>query len=78
MENRYYRTQDLGESAALIASGQRPINIERVGKICFFVFINSETCKKLSYEYFFGNLMVNARDYHQAITRLKNRVFSGR
>lgn len=76
MENRYYKTKELYEAAALIVSNQRLVDIEKRGKICIFVFVYSETVFQISNEYFFGTLMVNARNYHEAITRLKNRIFA--
>ena len=71
-----YKTKDLGEAAALIVRKQRLIDIERVGKTCWFVFENSQNCKELSNKFFFGELLVNARDYHESLSMLKNRIFS--
>lgn len=76
MDNRYYKTKDLGECTALIVNDQRLINIERIGKTCWFIFTNSEQVSKISYEYFFGDLKVNARLFHQAYSMLKNRIFT--
>ena len=72
-----YKTKDLAESAALIVSKQHLIQIQRIGKICWFIFENKEECSKISQTYFFGNLLVSARDFHEAMTRLKNRMFAG-
>lgn len=77
MEDRYYKTRELAEAAALVVNNQRVVNIERQGKICTFVFVYSEQVYQISNDYFFGTLMVNARGYHEAITRLKNRIFAG-
>jgi len=71
-----YKTKDLGEAAALIVRKQRLIDIEREGKTCWFVFENSQNCKELSNKFFFGELLVNARDYHESLSMLKNRIFS--
>ncbi len=75
--NDIYRTKDLSESAALLLSKQRLIDIQREGKVCWFVFEDKQRCEQISKEFFFGEYMVNAREYHQAITRLKNRIFAG-
>ena len=75
MEN-YYRTKDLGEASALMAKGQRLINLERKDGICWFLFEDKQKCEKLSNNFFFGELLVNARDYQDAMTRLKNRIFA--
>lgn len=71
-----YKTRDLAESAALLINNQQLIKLERQGKICWFYFSDLAQCTELSNQFFFGELLVNAREYHQAITRLKNRIFS--
>jgi len=55
-EEKVYRTKDLGEGAALVVSGQKIINIQREGNICWFVFEHSDSCKEISNQFFFGNL----------------------
>lgn len=71
-----YKTKDLAESAALIIKNIKLIRIDREGRICWFVFDNKEECEKLSNKFFFGELQVNAREYYEALGRLKNRIFS--
>ena len=78
MNQNTYKTKDLAESAALILQRQQLLSIEREGKICWFIFENKEQCLKVSDSFFFGELLVNARDFHEAINRLKNRIFAGR
>lgn len=78
MENKYYITRDLGESAVLLIKGKKLINHNWVGKICWFYFENEKECKEISNEYFFGEILVNARVFHEMETRLKNRIFAGR
>lgn len=75
--NNTYKTKDLSESAALLIRKQHLVEIQREGKICWFIFEDLQNCKKISNEFFFGELMVNAREYYQAISRLKNRIFAG-
>ncbi len=74
--NDIYKTRDLAESAALLISDCKLINIHKVGKTCWFYFNDIEKCKLISNQYFFGELMVNAKVFHEIITRLKNRIFS--
>lgn len=74
--NTEYQTKDLGESAALFSCNCRLIRINRQGPVCWFVFEDEVQCKKLSEEYFYGQLMVKARNYYHAQTILKNRIFS--
>ena len=71
-----YKTKDLGESAALIIKNMKFIRIDREGRICWFVFENKSECEKFSSDFFFGELLVNAREYYEALGRLKNRIFS--
>lgn len=71
-----YKTKDLAESAALITKGQKLISMERENKICWFIFENKKECEKLSSDFFFGELQVNARIFYETIVRLKHRIFS--
>ena len=76
METEYYRIKDLAEAGALIVKKQQLVEIEREGKTCWFVFENKQECEKLSNQFFFGEFLVNARDYYETLNRLKNRIFS--
>lgn len=71
-----YKTKDLPESAALVYKNRQLLRIERQGKICWFVFDNKEECEKLSNDFFFGEFIVNAREYYEIVIRLKHRIFS--
>ena len=73
-----YKTKDLAEAAALLVMKRALATIERKGNICFFVFENKSRCEEISRQFFFDTLLVNAREYHEAIARLKNRIFSTR
>ena len=75
MNNLEYRTKDLAEATALISSDQNMIRIERDGSVCFFIFENKTACENISNKFFFGNLQVNARNFYEAMVRLKNRIF---
>ena len=75
MENNY-KTKDLAEAGVLIIKKQRLIKIDREGAICWFVFSDKNKCEELSNKFFFGELLVNAKDYHQTLSILKNRIFS--
>jgi hypothetical protein len=74
--NREYITKDLAEASALMVKRLKLIRIDRIGSICWFVFDDSEACTKISSDFFFGELIVNARSYYEAIQILKNRIFS--
>lgn len=71
-----YKTKDLAEGAMLLVMKRNLLGIEREGNICFFVFENKKRCEELSQQFFFDTLLVNAREYYEAIARLKNRIFS--
>ena len=75
-EKNEYKTKDLGESSALVTCKQKIIDIQRDGKVCWFIFEHTEKCEEISREYFFGNLQGNLRQYNEAMNVLKNRIFS--
>lgn len=75
-QTEFYKTRDLAESAALIVKQLKLNRVEREGKTCWFLFEDIEKCKFISNSFFFGELLVNAREYYEATTRLKNRIFS--
>lgn len=77
MNQDTYKTRDLSEAAALLLQSQQLVKIERDKAVCWFVFENKDNCTKISNDFFFGSLMVNAREYHGAMGRLKNRIFAG-
>lgn len=71
-----YSTKDLGEAGALIVKKQKLIKIDRKGNICWFLFENRVSCMQISKQFFFEDLMVNAREYFDTIRRLKSLIFS--
>lgn len=77
-QTEIYRTRDLAESAALIVQHKRLIQVEREGRICWFLFENKETCEQISNQFFFAELLVNAREYYEALQTLKNRIFANK
>ncbi len=70
-----YKTRDLAESAALLSSGASLIEMVKEGETCWFLFSNATVCKSLANRYYFGELLVNALSYHEAMNRLKNMIF---
>lgn len=70
-----YRTRDLAEATALIVAGIELQRIDREGSICYFIFSSTEKCTSLSNKFFFGELLVNARTYHETMNLLKNKIF---
>jgi len=76
MKNKYFKTKDLSISAALLMSGIKLAEIDREDKVFWFSFRDVNKCEALSKEYLFGKLLVNAREYDEAVKRLKNIIFS--
>ncbi len=71
-----YKTKDLAEGAMLLVMKRNLLGIEREGNICYFVFENKKRCEELSQQFFFDTLLVDARSYHEAMVRLKSRIFA--
>jgi hypothetical protein len=75
MSNEYL-TKNIGEAASLISKNIKLIRIDRQNDVCFFVFDQKQNCEKLSKEFFFGELLVNAREFFEAEKRLKQLIFT--
>jgi len=71
-----YSTKDLSEASLLLVKNQKLIRLDRQGKTVYFIFKDKRKCEKLSNDYWFGESLVNAKTYHEAILTLKNRIFS--
>lgn len=76
IQTKTYTTKDLAEAAALVVSNLKLIHIERQGSICWFAFEDEEKSQEFSRQYFFDKLQVNAREYSEAMKRLKNLIFT--
>lgn len=70
-----YKTRDLAEAAALLVTGEQLMEVEREVNVCWFVFRDKGGCRNAANQYYFGDLLVNARAYREAINRLKNMIF---
>lgn len=71
-----YKTKDLSEAGVLLVKKHVLIEMKREKNVCWFVFSNKNECEKLSNQFFFGEILVNAREYIEIINKLKNRIFS--
>lgn len=71
-----FRTKDLSEASLLLTKSGRLLEIERDGNTCWFVFEDKKSCENLSDQFWFGECLVNAKSYYQAMATLKNRIFS--
>lgn len=70
-----YRVRDLGEASVQLMDGHKLSGITKEGNICWFEFDDLDDCKRTSDLFWFGEFMVNAKSYYDAITRLKSRIF---
>lgn len=70
-----YVTKDLGEAAALYASGVKFQRLENGGNFYWFVFDNGNA-EKISNSYWSCDLVVKAKLYSDALRTLKERIFS--
>lgn len=70
-----YSTKDLSEASLLLTKNQKLIRLNRQGKTVFFVFGDRKECDDLSSQFWFGQCLVNAKSYFEAIQTLKNRIF---
>jgi hypothetical protein len=75
MQTKTYKTKDIGVSAMLLTLGIKLIQIHRINEISFFEFDKDDKCKELSNQYWFGNCLVNAKDFHQNLGVLKGQIF---
>lgn len=70
-----YRTKDIAEAGALIVHEQRLVSVDRQEHVCWFVFENTQECKNLTQLFYFDELLVSVRSYHEALKRLKSLIF---
>lgn len=75
-QSEFYKTKDLAEASMLIVKEQKLNSVEWEGRICWFIFQDKKTCEELSNSYFFKEVLVNARSFYEAMSRLKNRIFA--
>lgn len=75
MQNRTYKTKDIGVSAMLLTLGIPLVKVNRSNETVFFEFSQDDKCKELSNQYWFGNCLVNAKDFHQNLGVLKGQIF---
>jgi len=71
-----YRTKDLGEAGALLASKAKLLRLERESSFYWFIFENKILCEELSNSYWNDQLQVSAKTYSNALKELKDRLFS--
>lgn len=81
MENKSedeYRVKDLGEAAALLCKSVKLLRLEQERGFSWFIFQSKDFCQKISNNYWFGELLINAKSYQDALRTLKDRLFAQR
>ena len=76
MSMEQYKTKDLSEAGAILASKAKLLRLEKENNFYWFVFENKPLCEKLSNSYWNDQLQVSAKTYSNALKELKNRLFS--
>lgn len=70
--------QDMGVTAASIATGLKPIKLVRVNKQkVLFIFEDTAELREVIQRYFSFNLQVDAQTMFNALRSLKSQIYSG-
>lgn len=73
-----YRTKDIYEASALVASSVTLLKLEADSGFYWFVFEDHDSCRTISDNYWSNQLSVFAKDYADAIRSLKDRIFASK
>lgn len=69
-----YKTCCLDEIAALLLRKQKILHTQQDEGTVWFVFQHSAEIEKLARDFYFGRLLVNAREYHEILKMLLRKV----
>lgn len=75
MSDQFYLCRDLYFSALLYAKRVPLEKAERDGKTYWFYFEDKEKCEQIYKEFFGRKVLVNARDYVDAVNALRDIIF---
>jgi len=70
-----FKTKDIGEAAALYASGVKLLRLDRELNFFWFIFEKRNSIE-ISDLYWSGTLKVRAKEYNDSLKTLKDRLFS--
>ena len=70
------KLKDLQCAAFLVASGLPISDVERDGRVCYFVFENREKALELCKSFWVGSGTISAKTFSDATRSLKDLVFS--
>jgi hypothetical protein len=71
-----YITKDLGEAAALVTNGLVLKNINWKDNVAYFSFNEPDVCKETSQKYFFENLALPVRKFHENLKLIKSKLYA--
>ena len=75
MQNEY-RVKDLYLAAYLYGEGLELRNVERLGKVCWFIFSEKEKCEELVGLYWKNQAVSKVKSFTDAIRTLKDLIYS--
>ena len=73
-----FRTKDIYEASALLASDAKFLYLEPESNFYWFVFENATACRTLSDSYWRNELTVHAKSLTDTIRSLKDQIFARR
>jgi len=72
-----YRTKDLNEAGALLASNIKLIRLDQAQGFSYFIF-EDKSAQEISNKFWTGELTVSAKQFSDALRTLKDRLFARR
>lgn len=72
-----YRVKDIGEAAAQLCNSSKLLGLEKDTDFFWFVFSNeNNACDEISNKYWFGDLLINAKTFHESLRKLRDVLFA--
>jgi hypothetical protein len=71
-----YYCKDLGQASALLCKSAKLIRLQKENNFYWFVFADKPLCEQLSQDFWFGELLVNAKTYCDSFRNLKDRLYA--
>lgn len=77
LSQKEFFTKDLNEAGAILASGIKLLRLDREANFYWFVFEDKST-QEVCNKFWSGELMLNAKQFSDALRSLKDRLFAQR
>ncbi len=72
-----YKVKDIGEAAAQLCNAAKLLGLEKDTDFFWFVFSNeNNSCNEISNRYWFGDLLINAKTFHESLRKLRDVLFA--